>query len=75
MMSDLKALAFLNSFLLPGEMAVTALIMELGLEYSILNWFTGTCALGIWFTINFFITAGFQAHVAEQKKAEQERAN
>jgi hypothetical protein len=68
MLSDILKVLWVNLFLLPGEAGFVALVMY---RDDILTLGSGLCALGILFTVNFFITCAFQAHVREQKDKEE----
>jgi hypothetical protein len=67
MINDILKVFWVNLFLLPGETGFVALIMY---RDDMLTLGSGLCALGILFTVNFFITCAFQAHIREQKARE-----
>ena len=64
MKDALLRVLFVNVFLLPGEAGFAALVMY---KEGVLNLVSGLCALGILFTINFFISSGFSASVEEER--------
>jgi len=70
MISDLKAYLLITLGLLPGELAFVTYIMSMDGLLTPLNFM---CWLGVFVTLNFFITAGFQSHVAERMKAERQQ--
>ncbi len=70
MIKDILRVLWVNLLLLPGEAGFTALVMY---KEGVLNLGSGVCTLGILFTVNVFITAGWIQHVADQQKIEKQQ--
>ena len=70
MKQDILKVFWVNLFLLPGEAGFTALILY---QDGVLTLGSGFCALGILFTVNFFIACAFHAHVREQQRIEKQQ--